>query len=178
MKESIKNKIVEKARDLLFKSSEEDITMNLIAKELGITAPTLYHYFKGKDELIAAAQSLVTTEVNAIITLKFPPSIPVEMKILTTTGQIAEYFMKTDVPPYYLLEDPKDRPVLLKEFREKFAEMFEAYVKTKKGFKLTAYHAMNRYLALMAADILNCKNNGSKLPEDFAEIIFGLVFNN
>ena len=90
MKESIKNKIVEKARDLLFRSSEEDITMNLIAKELGITAPTLYHYFKGKDELIAAAQSLVTTEINSIISLKFPPSIPAEMKILTTSGQIAE----------------------------------------------------------------------------------------
>ena len=177
MKESIKVKIIEKARDLLFKSSEDDVTMNLIAKELGITAPTLYHYFKGKDELIAAAQALVTTEVNAIISLKFPPSIPVEMKILTTTGQIAEYFMKTGVPTYYLLDDPKDRPVLLKEFREKFAEMFDAYVKTKKGFKLTSQHAMYRYLALMAADIVNCKNNGAKLPDDFAEIIFGLVFN-
>ena len=178
MKESIKNKIVEKARDLLFRSSEEDITMNLIAKELGITAPTLYHYFKGKDELIAAAQSLVTTEINAIISLKFPPSIPAEMKILTTSGQIAEYFMKTDVPPFYLIEDPKDRPVLLKEFREKFAVMFDAYVKTRKGFKLSSQHAMYRYLGLMAADILNCKATGSKLPEDFAEIIFGIVFNN
>ena len=177
MKESIKNKIVEKARDLLFRSSEEDITMNLIAKELGITAPTLYHYFKGKDELIAAAQSLVTTEINAIISLKFPPSIPAEMKILTTSGQIAEYFMKTDVPPFYLIEDPKDRPVLLKGFREKFVEMFEAYVKNRKGFKLSPQHAMNRYLALMAADILDCRNNKAKLPEDFAEIIFGLVFN-
>ena len=177
MKESIKNKIIEKARDLLFRSSEEDITMNLIAKELGITAPTLYHYFKGKDELISAAQALVTTEVNAIISLKFPPSIPAEMKILTTTGQIAEYFMKTDVPPFYLIEDPKDRPILLKEFREKFAQMFDAYVKSRKGFKLTSQHAMYRYLALMAADIINCKSKGEKLPDDFAEIIFGLVFN-
>jgi hypothetical protein len=56
--------------------------------------------------------------------------------------------------------------------------MFDAYVKTRKGFKLTSQHAMYRYLALMAADILNCKNTGAKLPEDFAEIIFGLVFNN
>lgn len=178
MKESIKLKIIEKARELLFKSSEDDLTMNLIAKELGITAPTLYHYFKGKDELISAAQNLVMDEVNAIISLKFPPSIPVEMKILTTTGQVAEYFMKTQLPTYYLLEDPKDRPVLLKGFREKFLEMFEVYVKTRKGFKLTPQHAMNRYLALMAADILDCRNSKAKLPEDFAEIIFGLVFNN
>lgn len=178
MKESIKNRIVEKARDLLFRAPEEEITMNLIAKELNLTAPTLYHYFKGKDELIAAAQSLVTTEINSIISLKFPPSIPVEMRILTTSGQIAEYFMKTDVPPYYLIEDPKDRPVLLKEFRAHFSEMFDAYVKTRKGFKLSPQHAMYRYLALMAADILNCKHTGSKLPDDFAEIIFGIVFNN
>ena len=54
----------------------------------------------------------------------------------------------------------------------------DAYVKSRKGFKLTSQHAMYRYLALMAADILNCKNTGSKLPDDFAEIIFGLVFNN
>ncbi len=178
MKESIKNKIIEKARDLLFKTSEDDITMNLIAKELGITAPTLYHYFKGKDELIAAAQALVTDEINSIVSLKYPPSIPVEMKILTTTGQIAEYFMKTNVPPHYLIGDPKDRPEILKGFMEKFIAMFESYVKSKKNFKLSPQHAMFRYLALMAAEILNCKNNGTKLPEDFSEIIFGLVFNN
>lgn len=176
MKENIRNSIVKKARDLLFKSQEEDITMNLIANELGITAPTLYHYFKGKDELIAAAQKLVTDEINAIMSLKFPPSIPAEMKILTTTGQIAEYFMNTDIPTYYLVEDPKDRPILLKDFRDKFAEMFNSYIKTKKGFKLSPMHAMYRYLALIEADITNYKNIGEKLPEDFAEIIFDQIF--
>ena len=56
--------IVAKARNLLFTARDGEITMNAIAKDLGMTAPTLYHYFKGKDELLESAKNLVVDEVD------------------------------------------------------------------------------------------------------------------
>lgn len=177
MKDSIRKRIIEKARDLLFKLTEEEITMNLIANELGITAPTLYHYFKGKDELLNAANQLITDEISAHLSIKFPPSIPAEMRIITATSMIAEYFMKTGVPGSYLVEDPKDRPIVLKEFRKKFTEMFSNYLKDRKTPKKAgAEQTTMRYLSLIQADIAYLRNNKKELSEDFAEKVFSVLF--
>ncbi|HRZ79754.1 MAG TPA: TetR/AcrR family transcriptional regulator [bacterium] len=178
MRDSIRKRIVEKARDLLFKLNEEEITMNLIANELGITAPTLYHYFKGKDELLNAANQLITEEISAQLAIKFPPSIPAGMRIVTATSLVAEYFMKTGLPASYLVEDPKDRPVVLKEFRKKFTELFAQYLKDdKKGTrKAGAEQTTMRYLALIQADIAYLRNSKKELSEDFAEKVFSVLF--
>ncbi|HNW15382.1 MAG TPA: TetR/AcrR family transcriptional regulator [bacterium] len=177
MKDSIRKRIIEKARDLLFTKTEEEITMNLIANELNITAPTLYHYFKGKDELLGAANQLITEEICAHLGIKFPPSIPSEMRIITATSMIAEYFVKTGLPVSYLVEDPKDRPIVLKEFRKKFTEMFSNYLKTKKpGSKVGAEQTTMRYLSILQADLAYIRNNKKELSEDFAEKVFSVLF--
>ena len=121
MKDSIRQKIVEKARDLLFTKTEEEITMNLVANELSITAPTLYHYFKGKGEMLEAANQLIVNEISSTLELKFPPSIPFEMRIITAVAMTGDYFMKTGLPASYLIEDPRERPIVLGEFRKKLA---------------------------------------------------------
>ncbi len=176
MKESIKKRIVEKARDLLFTKTEEEITMNLIAGELGITAPTLYHYFKGKDELLYAANQLITEEITALMSIKFPPSIPAEMRIVTATSLIAEYFMKTGLPASYLVEDPKDRPIVLKEFRKKMTDLFSMYYKNKKKTsKVGVEQTTFRYLATIEADLVYLRNTKKQLSEDFAEKVFSVI---
>lgn len=177
MKDSIKKRIIEKARDLLFTKNEEEITMNLIAGELGITAPTLYHYFKGKDELLNAANVLIMEEISAHLSIKFPPSIPAEMKIITATSLVAEYFIKTGLPVSYLVEDPKDRPIVLKEFRKKFTAMFSDYLKNKKGGKkVGAEQTTMRFLAILMADLAYVRNSKKNLSEDFAERVFAVLF--
>jgi len=177
MKESIKKRIIEKARDLLFTKNEEEITMNLIANELDITAPTLYHYFKGKDELLNAANKLITEEISSHLGIKFPPSIPAEMRIITATSMIAEYFNKTGLPVSYLVEDPKDRPIVLKDFRKKFTEMFSGYLKTKKSAsKVGAEQTTMRYLAILQSELMYHRNNKKELSEDFAEKVFSVLF--
>ena len=177
MKDPVKQRIIEKARDLLFTKNEEEITMNLIAGELGITAPTLYHYFKGKDELLHAANLLIMEEISAHLAIKFPLSIPAEMKIITATSLVAEYFIKTELPVSYLVEDPKDRPIVLKEFRKKFTETFADYLKNKKGKKkLGAEQTTMRFLAILMADLAYIRNSKKALPADFAERVFSVLF--
>jgi AcrR family transcriptional regulator len=169
-------RITEKVRDLLFTKTEEEITMNLIAEELNVTAPTIYHYFTGKDELLAAGNNLIFKEISACLNIKFPPSVPPEMKIITTTVMVADYFMKNGLPAFYLTEDPREKPVNLKEFRKKFTAMFSEYFKTAKGKTSGAEHTAIRYLALIQAEIVYYRNLGKPLPEDFSEKIFSVIF--
>lgn len=175
MKDTIKQKIVEKAKSMLFRTNDEKITMNLIAEELGITAPTLYHYFKGKNELLAESSALIANDILALVSLKFPPSIPAEMKIVTATGMVAEYFMKTGVPAYYLVEDPQDKTISLTAFREKFVEMFADYLK-KSNLDLTPEQATYRHLSIMQADVIYYRNVNKELEDDFAEKVFSALF--
>ena len=152
--------------------------MNLIAGELGITAPTLYHYFKGKDELLHAANVLIMEEISAHLAIKFPPSIPAEMKIITATSLVAEYFIKTGLPVSYLVEDPKDRPIVLKEFRKKFTTMFSDYLKNRKGGKKVGAEQTNYAFSLQYLwQILPISETAKKtLSEDFAEKVFAVLF--
>ncbi len=176
MKESIKRRIIEKARDLLFTKTEEEITMNLIAGELGITAPTLYHYFKGKEELLLAANNLITEEVTELMSMRFPPSVPAEMRIITLTSIIAEYFMKNGLPASYLVEDPIDKPIKLKEFRKKMNDLFTLYYKDGRKPKRTGVEqATFRYLATVEADLVYLRNTKKPLNDDFAEKAFSTV---
>lgn len=176
MKESIKQRIVEKARDLLFTRTEEEITMVLIANELDITAPTLYHYFTGKEEMLVAANQLIVKEISSALELKFPPSVPSEMIIITVISMVADYFMKTGLPVSYLIEDPRERPIVLTEFRKKLTSLCaEARKSGKIKSSIPAEQTAYRLLSCIAADIAFYRDSKKKLPEDFAEKVWERV---
>ena len=44
-------KILDTARDLIAKRSYNEVSLNMIAKQAGITKPSLYYYFNNKEEL-------------------------------------------------------------------------------------------------------------------------------
>ncbi len=49
MKEALKKEVDKVTKKLiLMGKSDSEITMEAISQELGMTAPTLYHYYKGK----------------------------------------------------------------------------------------------------------------------------------
>ncbi|HSW60585.1 MAG TPA: TetR/AcrR family transcriptional regulator [bacterium] len=171
MKDSVRQKIIEKARDMLFTRNEEEITMIGVANELGITAPTLYHYFTGKDELLDAGNSLITKEITEISFMKFPSSMPAKMKIVTIASIVAEYFLNSGLPISYLVEDPKDRPVVLKDFRDRITSLFAEYLKNKKGTH-TPEKMAYRFLSALQADMILLRKNKGKLEEDLAEKVF------
>jgi AcrR family transcriptional regulator len=175
MKDSIRKRIVEKARDILFTKTQDELTMNLVASELGITAPTLYHYFEGKDEMIRAAYDLIQVEINETMGIKFPMSIPIEMRIITITNIIAEYIMRTGVPASVIVENPMGNTIDLRDFREKVKVMFAEYLK-KKGMKDDVDITTLRYLAIIQADIAYLRSAKKQLPEDFSEKVFKGLF--
>jgi len=176
MKNSTKKRIIEKARDLLFTMTEDDITMIMIGTELDITAPTLYHYFKSKEEILEAGNHLIADEILQMVTINFPPSIPYEMRIITATTMITDYFMENELPAACLIEDPVDRPLSLKKVRDHFTGMFTEYKKKKKSApKISAELMAYRFLSLVVADIVFIRSSKKEMPADFAERVWESV---
>jgi TetR/AcrR family transcriptional regulator, cholesterol catabolism regulator len=48
----MQNRIIETAESMFFRFGIRSVTMDDIAKELGISKKTIYHFFKDKDELV------------------------------------------------------------------------------------------------------------------------------
>ncbi len=177
MRDSVRKKMVEKARDLLFTMNYDEITMNLVATELGITAPTLYHYFKCKEEMITAGYDLITFEINDIPNIRFPSSMPPDMRIMTITGLVTDYFIKTEIPVLFLVENVHDKPIDLTAFRKKMEEMIEAYLKkSKKKIKVSIEEITYRYLGILASDIAYLRKNKQQPVENFSEKVFAALF--
>lgn len=59
--------ITRKAIELFVEKGIENVSMNEIAKSLGITKPALYYYFKNKDEIIKHAFFEKTSEMKSIL---------------------------------------------------------------------------------------------------------------
>jgi AcrR family transcriptional regulator len=60
---AIREEIKETARRLMEEHGTGGVTTRLIAREMGLTAPALYHYFASRDELITA---LIVDAFNAL----------------------------------------------------------------------------------------------------------------
>ncbi len=95
MKEKLRAEIVKTAKLLLQEGKDiRHITMNLIAKKMGITAPTLYHYFKGKEEIIVLSIELIADELLETFETPLPSSMPSEMKLKMRIVTLMSYFYR------------------------------------------------------------------------------------
>lgn len=176
MKDVGKKRVAEKAKDFLFTKTPEEITMIMVANAIDMTAPTLYHYFKdGKKELIKYACDEIENEITNLVSIKMPSSLKPEMALLTYTSIIGDYMMKSKMPVSFLIEDPKDIPLKLENFRNKIKEIVKEMVKDKAVEKTSADQATGRYLAVLAADINHYKTKGKELPENFSEKVVQIL---
>lgn len=53
-RDEVKKKVIAAAHNVFHQKGYRDATMSDIATALGVTKPTIYHYFDGKEELLAA----------------------------------------------------------------------------------------------------------------------------
>jgi len=175
MKQPVKEKIIKTAKDLLCTMTEEELTMNLVAEKLGITAPTLYHYFTSKDELLEAGNKLIGEEIAELAIIKFPKSIPAEMKIITVMSEVIAYFKKTKLPASYLIENPLDKKaVSLDEFRKTISDLFLEYYKNNNR-KISSERSAYQYLGAIASEISYHRKNKKNIPEDLPEKMFARI---
>lgn len=67
----IKKKILDAALAILFEEGFDDLSMRKLARKLGMTAPNIYNYYSGKDELYLTIQTqgfeLLSTRFEQIL---------------------------------------------------------------------------------------------------------------
>ena len=109
----IESKILQVAYKFFIEKGYKNTTMDEIAQELGISKKTLYKYFPGKLELLAAAFDMLTTKlsikVNALLDNEL---IPYTVKLKSLLTKVA-----TDIAPI--------NPKILDELREFAPEIWK-----------------------------------------------------
>ncbi|MEF3280908.1 MAG: TolC family protein [Elusimicrobiota bacterium] len=88
-KKITREKIVETAVELFSQSGMDAVSMDDIAKKLGVTKPVIYYYFKDKDEMVKYAFNLKKKEIESIF------------NDLKTFGELSE-FIRAIIDKHYM----------------------------------------------------------------------------
>jgi len=113
----MKHKIIQKSADLHFQYGIKNVTMDQIAKELGISKKTIYQYFENKTELVQQTVGYIfdkiQTEIDKICLMKLNPY----EELLSVRKVIREMLIKSANVPHYQLK--KYYPEIAKTLEEK-----------------------------------------------------------
>jgi AcrR family transcriptional regulator len=109
----IKQRIHSKALDHFLQFGFSKVTMNEIAEELGMSKKTLYHYFPGKEELLAEVlhklQDETASELESIVQSN---EIDFVQKLRGSLNILASFHAK--LTPYFMADLEKHAPEVCK----------------------------------------------------------------
>lgn len=95
MNENIKQKILETTLGLVVDKGPDAVSMREIAKELNITKPVLYYYFKNKNDLVKQAFSEGSKKLMALRGESSKDDLSLEDKIASLFKNHIVFFRKT-----------------------------------------------------------------------------------
>jgi len=131
----MKTKIIEKTADLHFKYGIKNVSMDQIAKDLGISKKTIYTHFSNKTELVERTVDYIfdkiQSQIDKICLMKLNPY----EELFLVRNIVKEMLAKSDVSPHYQLK--KYYPAVAKSLEErKFKSVMECLEHNlKKGIK-------------------------------------------
>ncbi len=135
----IKEKIIQKSADLHYKYGIKNVTMDQLAKELGISKKTIYQYFDNKTDLVKQTADYIfdqiQTEIDKICLMKLNPY----EELLSVKNVVKNMLRKSELSPHYQLK--KYYPEIAKGLEErKFKSIMECLEHNlKKGIKSGYY---------------------------------------
>ncbi len=119
----MKEKILKGAEDLFFKYGIKNITMDEVAKHLGVSKKTIYQYFKDKDEIV---HFILINKIEA------------DRVILSKTHNESENLV---VEVFGIMKNIKDiigniNPIIFHELHKFYPNTWKIYENFKNGFIL------------------------------------------
>jgi AcrR family transcriptional regulator len=171
-KMDIRGVIAEKAKDILLVKTPEKVTMSMVAKQLDVTAVTLYQYFDGKNEIIRAGYERILSEISECIDLKLPVTLSSHFRLKIILKNLADYFYRTGLKATFLVEDPTYAPISFRFIRIPVMELLRDWLKCDDD---TAERYSYLYLSLLQSEIIHYRRVGEPIPDDIIEDIFDLV---
>ncbi len=135
----MKNKIIHHAAELHLTFGIKNVTMDQLAKELGISKKTIYQYFNSKNDLVRHTVDYIfdqiQTKIDQICLMKLNPY----EEIISVKNVVKSMLSKSNVLPQYQLK--KYYPDIAKDLEErKFKSIMECLDHNlKKGIKSGYY---------------------------------------
>ena len=135
----MKDKIIQKAADLHFKYGIKNVSMDQIARELGISKKTIYQYFDNKTDLVRQTVDYIfdqiQSEIDKVCLMKLNPY----EELLAVRNIIKNMLSKSNQPTQYQLI--KYYPEIAKALEErKFKSIMECLEHNlNKGIKAGYY---------------------------------------
>jgi len=119
----MKEKILKGAEDLFFKYGIKNITMDEIARHLGMSKKTIYQYFKDKDEMV---HSLIIQKIEE------------DKEIFAKTFEESENFVEE---AFAMMKNLREilknvNPILFHELHKFYPESWKVFDDFKSGFVL------------------------------------------
>jgi len=116
-KNSLKELILEKTRELFLTIGFKSVTMDHIANAMGISKKTIYNFFENKTELVKSVSSYMFKSISEGVTeIKKSSNDPIS-EIYDINLFLIKYLKNESVSPLYQLE--KYYPVIHKEITKK-----------------------------------------------------------
>ena len=136
---SMKDKIIQKSADLYFKYGIKNVTMDQIARELGISKKTIYQHFSGKEDLVSETVNYIfdqiQTQIDQICMMKLNPY----QELFRIKDIIKENLKYSDTSPQYQLKKYYPEIAVSLE-QKKFNSIMECLEHNlKKGIKQGYY---------------------------------------
>ncbi|MCE3258961.1 MAG: hypothetical protein K0S12_602 [Bacteroidetes bacterium] len=119
----IKDKILKGAEELFFRYGIKNITMDEIARHLGISKKTIYQYFKDKDEMVHSLMIQKIEEDKIIFTKTHEESENVVVEMFSVMKNIREILNNVN-------------PILFHELHKFYPATWKVYDNFKNGFVL------------------------------------------
>lgn len=122
---SLRDKILETSRHLLFNEGHKSLSMRNIAKKVGVSATSIYLYFENKDDLI---HTLIEESVEEL-------SASIEREVHYKVGCIAKFEATMQAYVNYALNNPEKydiiytvQPTAMSRYpKEKFRKVRRSY---------------------------------------------------
>ncbi len=167
----MKDKIINKAKEMFLKLGFKSITMDDIAGEMCISKKTIYKYFANKELLIEESVQVIHTEVNAIIADITSKDFNAIAENFAIRRMFDDMFKATDTSPIYQLK--KHYPEVYQKVQTYQVEMCQTCFQEniKKGIEQGLYRKeinIDAYVNFYYALIFTINENTRSEREAFA----------
>lgn len=170
---SPEEKILKGARELFFKYGVRSVTMDDIARHLGMSKKTIYQSYKEKDEIVHKLMQSHIKEDEFACTEAYKKGNNVVEEVFNVIRNITEIFSK--VNPLLLYELQKYYPQswkLVKEFKENFVQkMVEQSIEKGKKEGYVRLDANTRILSRLRMEEVEIAFNPAIFPADKFSIV-------
>jgi AcrR family transcriptional regulator len=157
--ENVREDILHAAGRAFARQGFDTTTIHDIAKEAGYTAPSLYSYFKGKQEIIDALVAAIRGQFEAAFDAEIPCHLAFGERLALLFDRLAGVAERWPEARLLLLEFKRSGPASL-----------------KARHKRVAKHGVDaRLIEWLKANATSPKDFGGRKPEEIAFVLHSLI---